>query len=140
MTGTVTNLFIKTGHREPMIPQAKIQLEAGQGIPGDHSYGRSSRQILLVDLAVITSFELQPGWLRENITTTGIDLNSLHSGDILEIGGSQLEIVGECTPCSRLDEIRPGLQREISGERGVLARVVQDGTIHVDDLITKIET
>ena len=135
MNGTVSNLFIKPGQREPMAAMTDIKLEARQGIRGDQSFGRTNRQVLLVDLAVITSYSLQPGLLRENITTTGIDLTTLQAGDKLEIGSSRLEIVGECTPCSRLDDIRLGLQQDIEGKRGVLARVVRSGIIQVEDPI-----
>jgi MOSC domain-containing protein YiiM len=121
-----------------MVAMSGIELEAGQGILGDQSYGRANRQVLLVDLAIVTSYSLQPGWLRENITTTGIDLKTLHKGDILDVGSSHLEIVGDCTPCSRLDDIRLGLQQEIEGDRGILARVIRSGKIQLDDPITQI--
>jgi MOSC domain-containing protein YiiM len=40
-----------------------------------------------------------------------------------------------CDPCSRMDEIRPGLQEELEGRRGMLARVVQTGDVAVGDEI-----
>ena len=46
-----------------------------------------------------------------------------------------LEITGECHPCSRIEDLRPGLLQEIGGQRGMLARVAQSGTINVGDTI-----
>ena len=40
-----------------------------------------------------------------------------------------------CDPCSRMDEIRPGLQQELDGRRGMLARVVQSGEVAKNDEI-----
>jgi MOSC domain-containing protein YiiM len=36
-----------------------------------------------------------------------------------------------------MDDLRPGLQEAIRGERGVLARVVSGGTIRVGDTVAK---
>ena len=136
MNGLVTNLFVKPGHRLPMVEKSEIELIAGKGIIGDRSFGRSSRQILLVDQAVVKSYALQPGWLRENLTVRDADLGQLESGNIIAVGDCQLEVVGECTPCSRLDEIRDGLQSEIEGDRGVLARVIVGGKVQVGDPVS----
>jgi MOSC domain-containing protein YiiM len=40
-----------------------------------------------------------------------------------------------CDPCSRMDEIRPGLQTELDGRRGMLARVVRGGEVAAGDEI-----
>jgi len=40
-----------------------------------------------------------------------------------------------CDPCSRMDEIRQGLQAELDGKRGMLARVVQGGEVAQNDQI-----
>jgi MOSC domain-containing protein YiiM len=38
-----------------------------------------------------------------------------------------------CDPCSRMDEIRSGLQAELDGRRGMLARVVESGEVAAGD-------
>jgi MOSC domain-containing protein YiiM len=38
-----------------------------------------------------------------------------------------------CDPCHLMEEIRPGLQAELEGRRGMLARVVQTGSVAVGD-------
>jgi MOSC domain-containing protein YiiM len=40
-----------------------------------------------------------------------------------------------CDPCSRMDEIRPGLQAELDGRRGMLARVVRSGEVSAGDVV-----
>jgi len=46
-----------------------------------------------------------------------------------------IQISKPCAPCSRMDEIRPGLQDELDGRRGMLASVVTGGTVNVGDPI-----
>ena len=60
----------------------------------------------------------------------------LPAGTRLRLGGSAvLEITAICEPCFRMDEIRDGLRAELEGRRGMLARVVEGGTIGVGDAI-----
>jgi MOSC domain-containing protein YiiM len=119
-----------------MEPSIELIAVAQHGIRGDQSYGRSSRQVLLVDQAVLDDFGLKPGDLRENITILGIDLNGLSPGTKIHIGNCLFQIQGECTPCSKLDELQPGLQEAIHGRRGILASVVQGGSISIGDPVT----
>jgi MOSC domain-containing protein YiiM len=60
---------------------------------------------------------------------------SLPVGTRLSVGEAVFELTGECHPCSRMDEIRPGLRETLGGQRGMLARVTQSGTINVGDVI-----
>ena len=46
-----------------------------------------------------------------------------------------LEISEPCAPCSRMDEIRPGLRLQLEGRRGMLAVVVEGGIADVGDSI-----
>jgi MOSC domain-containing protein YiiM len=133
--GVIDQLFLKPGHRKPMMRVATLTLVAGKGIKNDSAFGRKRRQVLLIDREVLESFEISPGELRENITTSGLALSQLEPGMKIQIASATLEVVGECTPCSRVDEVRPGLQGEIIGQRGVLARVLQGGQISRGDRI-----
>jgi MOSC domain-containing protein YiiM len=38
-----------------------------------------------------------------------------------------------CDPCELMEEIRPGLQAELEGRRGMLARVLKTGALSVGD-------
>lgn len=131
--GTVVNLFLKTAHRQPMTPVENVTAVEARGLEGDLSFGRSTRQVLLIELETLERFGLQPGAVRENITTRGVRLGGLDPGTHLRLGDTLLEITGDCTPCSFIDGLRPGLQEQIVGQRGLLARVVTGGGICVGD-------
>jgi len=82
--------------------------------------------------------ELQPGMLRENITSDGLNVNSLGTGQRLGIGEARLEVTMVCTPCSQMERIRPGLRKELWGRRGMLCRVLAGGIIRPGDSIEKL--
>ncbi len=82
--------------------------------------------------------ELRPGILRENITTDGLNANSLEIGQVLRIGEARFEVSAVCTPCDQMERIRPGLRRELWGRRGMLCRVLDGGIIRPDDPIEKL--
>lgn len=136
MTGHVLGLFLKPGHGLPMREVQSVSAVAGQGLEGDASFGRSRRQVLLVDQSVLAEFNLRPGQTRENIALAGLSLTGLPAGTRLRIGEAVLEVTGDCAPCSLMDSIRPGLREAIRGQRGVLARVDQGGIISVADSVT----
>jgi MOSC domain-containing protein YiiM len=106
------------------------------GLEGDrHANSGGMRQVLLMDEETLSAFGLAAGTVKENITTRGIDLKTLAPGTRLVVGSAVLELTKSCTPCSRMDEIRPGLREALEGQRGMLARVVQGGLIRVGDPI-----
>jgi MOSC domain-containing protein YiiM len=88
-----------------------------------------------MDAETLERFGLSPGIVKENITTRGLDLRALCSGVRLWVGSSLLEVTVGCEPCSRMDEVRPGLQDELRGQRGWLRRVVEEGVIRRGDAI-----
>jgi MOSC domain-containing protein YiiM len=42
------------------------------------------------------------------------------------------------TPCSQMDDLRPGPPKEIRGRRGTLCRIVKGGIIRQGDAIEKL--
>jgi MOSC domain-containing protein YiiM len=96
----------------------------------------NARQVLVMDRETLAELGLKPGQIKENITTTGLDLSQTQEGQVFFIGDNvTMEIVGQCTPCSKMDAIRPGLQRILKGRRGMLAMVISGGPIRVGDAI-----
>jgi hypothetical protein len=132
--GRVVRLHLKIGHKRPMRNVAEAVAVPEKGLMGDVSFGRSRRQLLLVDQADLDRHGLHPGDVRENITLAGVPLSGLPRGARLQIGSVVVEITGECTPCEMLDTLRPGLREEIRGRRGMLGRVVEGGTLREGDL------
>jgi MOSC domain-containing protein YiiM len=118
---------------------AEIRALADSGLEGcAHARVGSKRQVLLMDYETLDLMELQPGVIRENITTRGINVNGMKVGERLRVGDAQLEVSMPCTPCDLLEKIRPGLRRELRGRRGMLCRVIASGTIRQGDSIERI--
>ena len=103
-----------------------------------HARPGGNRQVLLVDQETLEAMDLNPGALRENITTAGLDVNSLPIGQQLRIGEARIEVRMVCTPCDLMERIRPGLRKELWGRRGMLCRVLEGGVIRAGDSIEKI--
>ncbi|OYX95208.1 MAG: MOSC domain-containing protein [Novosphingobium sp. 16-62-11] len=87
--------------------------------------------------------ELQPApdhampWYirRANLLVEGVRLPR-EPGRVIAIGKTlRIEITCECDPCSRMDEIQPGLKLALMPDwrGGVLGRVLTDGEIFVGD-------
>ncbi len=104
-----------------------------------HSRVGSRRQLLLMEAETLEELGLQPGVVKENITTRGLALHGLKAGQWLRVGEAMLEVTCPCEPCRLMDEIRSGLQRELRGRRGMLCRVVQGGRIRRGDVIEVVD-
>jgi MOSC domain-containing protein YiiM len=132
----VANVFLCLVHRFPMKELEEAEAIRDKGLRGCiHGRPGSKRQVSLIDLETLEKLSIPPGAVKENITTRGLDFRLLEAGQHLRIGGSLLEIALPCDPCSRMDEIRQGLQEELRGQRGWLCRVVEGGTIRRGDRI-----
>jgi MOSC domain-containing protein YiiM len=100
-----------------------------------HARPGGKRQILLMDSETLGSLHLTPGIVRENITTQGLEVNALQVGQNIFIGDVRLEVSTVCEPCELMEAIRPGLQQELQGRRGMLCRVLRGGTLKRGDAI-----
>jgi MOSC domain-containing protein YiiM len=120
-----------------MVFVENAEVVEGLGLRGDrHAVAESTRQILLIEEETLGELRLNPGQVKENITTRGITLMNLERGQKMQLGEEAvLEITKACTPCGRMDEIRSGLQSQLAGRRGVLARALRGGGIRVGDTI-----
>jgi MOSC domain-containing protein YiiM len=119
-----------------------VEASVGRGFEGcAHAKpGGGKRQVLLVDKETLDAMDLPPGIIRENITTSGLNVNGLALGEHLRVGDALLEVSAVCTPCDQLEKIRPGLRRELYGRRGMLCRVIEGGTIRPGDSILRLAT
>jgi len=136
---TVHKLFRAPKKRVPMEELCEGRILGDFGLEGcAHAQAGSNRQILLLDRETLEAMELTPGILRENITTDGLNVNSLSIGQQLRIGDARLEVTLVCTPCNQMERIRPGLRKELWGRRGMLCRVLESGRIRPGDPIEKL--
>ena len=135
----VLHLFTCLVHRFPMREVSEVEVIHDKGFKGCiHGRPGSKRQVSLMNRETLDKFGLTPGVVKENITTQGLDFQTLATGNILRIGNCVLEITGPCDPCARMDEIRMGLQEELRGQRGWLCRVTEAGLVRKGDRIEVI--
>jgi len=135
----VQNLFRAPKKHLPMEELSEVRAVGDTGFEGcAHARLGRKRQVLLVDRETLEAMDLRPGIIRENITTDGLNVNSLPIGQVLRIGEARLEVSAICTPCDQMEAIRPGLRKELWGRRGMLCRVLDGGVIRLGDSIEKL--
>ena len=135
----VQNLFRAPKKHWSMEELTEVRALGDRGFEGcAHARSGSKRQVLLVDRETLEAMSLRPGIIRENITTDGLNVNSLQVGQLLRVGEARLEVSAACTPCDQMEAIRPGLRKELWGRRGMLCRVVDGGVIRRGDAIEKL--
>jgi MOSC domain-containing protein YiiM len=135
----VQNLFRVPKKHFPMEELSEVRAIDNTGFEGcAHARHGRTRQVLLVDRETLEAMDLRPGIIRENITTDGLNVNSLPIGQQLKIGEARLEVSAVCNPCDQMEAIRPGLRKELWGRRGMLCRVLEGGVIRRGDSIEKL--
>jgi MOSC domain-containing protein YiiM len=85
---------------------------------------------------------LPPGFIGENLTTAGIDLNALHVDDELHVGEVVLRVTEPRDPCAKL-AARIGLRGfekrfGRAARTGVYCSVVVAGTVRAGDPVTVV--
>ena len=136
---SVLHLFRAPLKRLPMEEVSEARALENLGLQGcAHARPNSGRQVLLMDGETLEAMDLRPGMVRENITTSGLNVNGLEIGQQLQVGDARLEVAMVCTPCDQMEKIRPGLRKELRGRRGMLCRVIAGGMIRVGDAIEKV--
>jgi len=135
--GSIVNIHIARVKGTPSNSVQEANAISGMGLEGDRSCVKGNmRQVLLMDKETLDEFELEPGQIKENITTTGVDMSQTQPGQVFIIGDTiTMEIVGECEPCGKMNAIQPGLLNRINHRRGMLAMVINGGSFKVGDSI-----
>ncbi len=135
----VLKLFRAPKRGWPMEELPEVAALEGVGFEGcAHKSPGRNRQVLLVDRESLDVLHLGPGMIRENITTDGLNVNGLQPGESLRVGEALLEVTMPCTPCGQMEDLRPGLRKEIRGRRGMLCRIVKGGIIRQGDTMEKL--
>ena len=135
--GSIVSVQIAAQSRQPMRSLEQAQAVSDFGLEGDRKASKgSARQVLFMDGETLDEFHLQPGDVRENVTTSGLDLRAIQPGNVLFVGPeATFEVTGLCDPCQRMDEIRQGLRQELAGRRGLLTTVINSGPIQPGDSV-----
>lgn len=89
-------------------------------------------------------FEVEPGQLGENVTTSGIDLLALPVGTLLRLGGEAVvEITGLRNPCGQIDGFRHGLLKQVVGrdtEGNIVRKAGIMGVVHTGGVVRPGDT
>lgn len=151
--GRVASLHLHPAESEaPLTGVEEIKLVAGKGIQDEPRYfGKISRrtgqptrrQVSLIEREQIAEHavalglqSIAPGRVRANIETEGINLVQL-IGKRVKIGEAILFFYEGRTPCHQMDAICNGLRGLMEHNRqGVMAEIVQSGTVRLRDKIT----
>jgi MOSC domain-containing protein YiiM len=117
-----------------MEPHTRARAIAEHGLEGcAHARPGTKRQVLFASAEHLDALGVEYGRIRENFTIEGDDVHRWPVGQRIRVGEAQFEITMVCDPCSRMEEIRPGLQQELDGRRGMLARVIESGEVSAGD-------
>ncbi|MCB2077922.1 MAG: MOSC domain-containing protein [Novosphingobium sp.] len=127
---------------------SRVAVTRDGGVAGDargKSMRRKGRQVSLIeteswnaamsDMGLSGSDALPWHVRRANLLVEGLRLPR-EPGGVIAIGPSlRIEVTMECDPCSRMEEVRPGLKDALMPDwrGGVLGTVLSDGEIAVGD-------
>lgn len=146
-TGVLAGIARHARPRGPMEVLDSVHVTVESGLDGDFRGavkpgGRGRRQVSLIERgdwdAAMAEVAARHPWSarRANLLVDGLDLPQI-AGARLRIGVILLEITQECDPCSRMEEVEPGLKAALTPDwrGGVLTRVITGGTIACGDEI-----
>ena len=139
MAGRVEAIWVKRASRGPMDAAVEVDLVAGKGIQSDASFGRSSRQVTVIEKEVFDRIrdslpDVEPVMRRANLMVSGVPLANTRN-QVLRVGGVGILLRGETRPCERMDEQCPGLRVALASDwgGGVHGVVLDDGLVRVGD-------
>ena len=114
----------------------RVQAIEDHGLEGcAHARTGTKRQVLFASAQHLDDLGVEYGRIRENFTVEGADVHEWPIGQRVQVGDAEFEITMVCDPCERMYAIRPGLQAELDGKRGMLARVTKTGEVAAGDEI-----
>jgi len=134
---TISGVWVSPRKRSgTMTARERARAIEGHGLEGcAHARPRSKRQVLFASASHLRDVGVEPGAIRENFTVEGANVHEWPVGQRVAVGAALFEVTMVCDPCELMAEIRPGLQAELEGRRGMLASVVETGEVAVGDEI-----
>ena len=150
MSGRLGGIARHDRPRGPIETLPRVRVTRDEGVKGDYRGavrpGKSGRrQVSLIEAesweAAMTDLGLSAAetlpWhaRRANLLVEGLRLPR-EEGRVIAIGETlRIEVTCECDPCSRMEEIAPGLKAALMPDwrGGVLGRVLADGDIAIGD-------
>jgi MOSC domain-containing protein YiiM len=150
MAGRLAGIARHDRPRGPMEALNHVAVTRLEGVHGDFRGAvrpgkPPRRQISLIEAECWTEAMRELGrtandavpWFerRANLLVEGLRLPR-EPGAVIVIGAAlRIEVTGECNPCSRMEEVAPGLKAVLIPDwrGGVVGRVLADGEIAVGD-------
>jgi MOSC domain-containing protein YiiM len=116
-----------------------VRLVPGLGVEGSADRG-GRRQVSILaredweDALLELGAGLDPAARRANVLVSGVALRGA-GGRVLALGPCRVRILGELTPCERMDESLTGLEEALrpAWRGGVFGEVLQGGEVHAGD-------
>ncbi|HXV58949.1 MAG TPA: MOSC domain-containing protein [Gaiellaceae bacterium] len=130
----IVGIWRALARRVPMEPLESVEV-LEDGLEGCAHRRPGKRSVLFVAAEDLDSLGLEPGIVRENFTVRGAGVMGWPVGTRVAVGEAEFEISMVCDPCHLMEDIRPGLQAELEGKRGMLASVVRTGRVAVGDAV-----
>ena len=140
MEHRILKLYFRPAEGAPPVAAPRLDLHAGAGVQGDHTYG-GKRHVTLVfadDWEVAAQAAGAPGLdpigRRANVILSGGGGQRL-VGSRVRLGRALLEIRGITHPCAVMDEAHAGMKEALApdGRAGVWGVVLEGAAISLDD-------
>ncbi len=162
---SVIAVSLRAGHHFSKTPSLSIRLLTGLGVAGDAHMGETVkhrsrvrkdatqpnlRQVHLIHAELFDElrakgFDVKPGDLGENVSTSSLELLALPTGTRLHLGlTAVVEVTGLRNPCIQIDGFQKGLMaatldKDADGnlirKAGVMSIVLADGDVRPGDAI-----
>jgi MOSC domain-containing protein YiiM len=132
----------RKGQQKHNVPRVKLDVK--KGIIGD-AHGETDRPVSLLPYESFSKLEhpdlsINPGDFAENITTSGLNFETIWLGTILKLGkAARLEVIQIGKECHESCVIRETAGDCIMPTEGLFAKVISPGEVAVNDPI-KIES
>jgi MOSC domain-containing protein YiiM len=149
----IEDIYISPGHnffghfggksgKNQIIALKEVECVAGKGLRGDRFFGYRDNyqgQVTFFAMEVFDQlchalkiYDKEPGVLRRNVITSGVDLQGL-IGNNFEFQGIRFAGVAECTPCFWMNEaFGPGAEVTLRGCGGLRARILTSGLLRTE--------
>ena len=150
----IVGIFTTTVKGAPMVAQAEVKADAGQGLVGDRyhwdpqhpapKHGPDREITLIEDEALEAALReqgipLTPDQCRRNLITQGVPLNHLVNVTF-RVGDAILKGIRLCEPCNHLEELtHPGIRSALVHRGGLRAQILKSGIIRVGDSVEPTE-
>lgn len=119
------------------------------GIVGDlhahEKHVRPDRALSLFDVEILRElvaegFPLEPGIAGENLTISGLNLQQMPAGTMLQAGDVRIRLEAPRKPCYVLDKIDVRLKDAMVGRCGYMASVLHGGILQAGMTIRQVLT